>query len=137
MAPGLGHVWQQYRFLGPQLASAGYRAVTVDLRGHGDSSTDWPAYISTATGRDLAALVAHLEAGPAVLVGTSFAGAAVVHAAAGPDFPDPAAEAAWIAGRAQGEVHLVEGAGHHPHAEVPDATAPAIRSFLDRVTRGA
>lgn len=247
MAPGLGDLRQQYRFLAPELASAGYRVVTVDLRGHGESSTGWPAYTSAASGEDLAALVASLDAGAAVLIGNSFAGASVVHAAAerpglvsgivligpfvraaelgagmqlalkalfagpwrvrawdayyaslyksrkpadlaeyraalranlaepgrfaavkammfrdepdaadrfpellahgipslvvmgtaDPDFPDPTAEAAWIAEHAGSDVHLVEDAGHYPHAEVPDATAPAIRSFLDRVTRGA
>ena len=247
MAPGLGDLRQQYRFLVPQLVDAGYRVVTVDLRGHGDASTGWPDYTSAATGRDLLALVEHLDAGPGVLIGNSFAGASVVHAAAdrpdlvsgvvmigpfvraaemgafmqtamralfmGPwkvrawdmyyaslyksrkpddlatyratlrrnlsepgrfdalrammfrdevdaaerfpelvardvpalvvmgtadsDFPDPAAEARWIAEQLRGEVHFVEGAGHYPHAELPDATAPAIREFLDRVTRGA
>ena len=247
MAPGLGDLRQQYRFLTQPLADAGYRVVTVDLRGHGGSSTGWSTYSTRSTGEDMLALVEHLDAGPAVLVGNSFAGGAVVHAAADrpepvsgivmigpfvrapelgagmqlamkalfggpwkvrawemyyaslyksrtpedlaeyraslranlaqpgrfdavkammfrnetdpaerfaelashgvpalvvmgtadPDFPDAAAEARWIAERCAGEVELIEGAGHYPHAELPDATAPAIRSFLDRVTRGA
>ena len=49
-----------------------------------------------------------------------------------PDFPDPAAEARLVAERLRGEVALVEGAGHYPHAEVPDVAAPLILDFLDR-----
>ena len=42
--PGLGDLRQQYRFLAPRLAAAGFRVVTMDLRGLGQSSVDWPAY---------------------------------------------------------------------------------------------
>jgi pimeloyl-ACP methyl ester carboxylesterase len=37
-----------------------------------------------------------------------------------PDFPDPAAEAKFVAERLSGEFLLVEGAGHYPHAEMPE-----------------
>lgn len=247
MAPGLGDLRQQYRFLVPALVEAGYRVITVDLRGHGGSSTGWPSYTTASAGADLIALVEHVDAGPAVLVGNSFAGGAVAHAAADrpdlvsgivmiapfvreakigagmklamkvlmsgpwkvrawdayygslyktrqpedlasyrknlranlaepgrfaavkammfrtepdvadrfseliadgiptlvvmgtadPDFPDATAEARWIAEHTQGEVHLVEGAGHYSHAEVPGQTAPAIEDFVARVSRGA
>lgn len=246
MAPGLGDLRQQYRFLVPEIVDAGYRAVTTDLRGHGESSTGWPEYTTSSAGGDLLALVEHLAAGPAVLVGNSFAGAAVVHAAAerpdlvsgivmiapfvrapelnvgmrlamramfggpwkvrawdmyyatlykrakpedlgeyrvrlrrnlsepgrfdaveammfrdepdaaermpelaahdipalvvmgtaDPDFPDPAAEARWIAEQVQGDAYLAQDAGHYPHAEMPEATASAILGFLDRITDG-
>ncbi|MFC4531332.1 alpha/beta fold hydrolase [Sphaerisporangium dianthi] len=48
------------------------------------------------------------------------------------DFADPAAEARAIAGRLGGpaEVLLVEGAGHYPHAEMPQVTAAAIVGAL-------
>jgi len=85
MVPGLGDLRGEYRFLAPRVAAAGYRSVTMDLRGHGESSTGWADYSTSATGADVAALVAHLGAGPAIVVGTSLgAGAAVVAAAAAP-----------------------------------------------------
>ena len=243
MVPGLGDLRGEYRFLAPRIAAAGYRMVTMDLRGHGESSTGWADYSTTAVGGDVAALVAHLDAGPAALIGTSMgAGAAVVAAAAlpdrtsavvgigpfvrdvplplsmrvvlavalnvafvgpwgpaawgayyaslypsrkpddfkdygarlvaslrepgrlaalqamlrsskadveprlaevrapalvvmgtkDPDFPDPAAEARLVAERLRGEVALIDGVGHYPHAEVPDVAAPLILDFLDR-----
>ncbi|MET9295139.1 alpha/beta hydrolase [Streptomyces sp. NPDC003077] len=82
LAPGLGDVRAAYRFLAPELAAAGHRVVTTDLRGHGASSTGWDSYSRTDVADDLLALVAHLDAGPAVLVGASFAGGAVAIAAA-------------------------------------------------------
>ena len=54
----------------------------------------------------------------------------VVMGSKDPDFPDPAAEAALVAERLGGGVLMVEGAGHYPHAEMADAVAPAILSFL-------
>jgi len=86
MLPGLGALRSEYRYLAPQLRDAGYRAVSVDLRGHGASSVPWDAYDVPSVGSDLLALIDHLDAGPAHLVGTSFAGAAVVWAAA--EHPD-------------------------------------------------
>ena len=52
-----------------------------------------------------------------------------------PDFPDPAAEAHHIAGRLGGEVLLVDGAGHYPHADNPDAVNPTLMAFLDKATQ--
>lgn len=87
-SPGLGDLRQTYRFLVADLVAAGYRVATVDLRGHGGSSTGWPGYAETAIAEDLIALVEHL-AGPgekAVVVGNSYSGgAAVVAAARRPD----------------------------------------------------
>ena len=54
-----------------------------------------------------------------------------------PDFPDPAAEAAFVAGALDGEVLLVEGAGHYPHAEMPDRVVPAVLTLLHRATARA
>lgn len=86
LAPGLGDLRQSYRFLAPRLADAGYRVVTVDLRGHGASSAGWPSYRSEDVAGDLLALIDELDAGPAVLVGNSFsAGAAVLAAVERPD----------------------------------------------------
>ena len=86
MLPGAGDVRQEYRFVAPDLAAGGARVVTVDLRGHGDSSADWPGYGMAETAADLVALLDHLDAGPATVVATSFAPAAALWAAA--DRPD-------------------------------------------------
>lgn len=238
--PSLGDVRAEYRFLRPQLRDSGYRVVTLDLRGHGESSVGWSDYSKAAIGGDILALIRHLDAGPAWLIGTSYAGGSVVWAAAeapervagivligafvrdgsgggtqrammdvllarpwgpalwamyfphfypsrkpvdfdsyrahlrdnlrqrgrvealkamidarnagiearldkvhvpalvimgtrDPDFKDPAAEAHWIAKRLHGTVELVGGAGHYPHAEMPDSTGPEIINFIQRV----
>lgn len=83
--PGMGDLRSTYRFLVPQLVASGYRVATLDLRGHGGSSTDFPAYDDVAAASDVLALIEHLG-GPAVVVGNSMgAGAAVVAAADRPD----------------------------------------------------
>lgn len=82
MLPGLGDLRSQYRALAPRLRSIGFRTVAVDLRGHGDSSVGWPDYGSVAAGHDLVALIEHLDAGPALVIGNSFGAAPAVWAAA-------------------------------------------------------
>jgi len=81
LAHGIGDSRHSYRFVAPSLAAAGYRVVSVDLRGCGESSTDWPAYSRTAIAGDLLALIRHLG-GPATLVGHSISGGASTIAAA-------------------------------------------------------
>jgi pimeloyl-ACP methyl ester carboxylesterase len=86
MLPGMGALRSEYRYLAPRLSEAGYRAVTVDLRGHGESSVPWNTYDVPAVGSDILALIEHLGGGAAHLIGTSFAAAPVVWAASeGPD----------------------------------------------------
>jgi len=48
-----------------------------------------------------------------------------------PDFSDPAAEAATVARLTNGQSVMVPGAGHYPHAEMPEMTADAIVAFLN------
>ena len=73
LSHGIGDRRQVYRFLGPKLAQAGYRVVSADLRGHGESSMGWKSVTGTdAISRtdiagDLLALIRHLG-GPAALV---------------------------------------------------------------------
>jgi pimeloyl-ACP methyl ester carboxylesterase len=54
-----------------------------------------------------------------------------------PDFPDPRAEADWIAGVLHAEVVMVPEAGHYPQSQRPDVTTDAILGFLATVHRGA
>lgn len=237
LLPGLGDLRQSYRFLIPILVESGYRVVSVDLRGHGESSVPWADYSTQAVARDVLDLIAHLDAGPAVLVGNSFSACVAVWAAteqpdavAGvsmigpfvrphevsfmirsamvvmfngpwkvgawgafhrslfthehpedyaeyqqvlrqnlaepgrfaavkamidrddtavaerltqltvpvqiimgekdPDYPDPAAEAAWIAAQTYGVVALLPNLGHYPQAEAPQETATALLNWL-------
>jgi pimeloyl-ACP methyl ester carboxylesterase len=82
-APGMGDVRGLYRFLTPHLVAAGYRVVTMDLRGHGESTTGWPDHSPEAVGEDMTALLRHLGTGrPAVIVGESFTPSSAIWAAA-------------------------------------------------------
>ena len=47
-----------------------------------------------------------------------------------PDFPDPKAEAEWIAATLHGTVAMVPEAGHYPQSQQPDVVAAAIVAFL-------
>jgi pimeloyl-ACP methyl ester carboxylesterase len=51
-----------------------------------------------------------------------------------PDFKDPAAEAAWIGDRVNGEVVMVPATGHYPQSQRPDLVNAALLPFLGRVT---
>jgi pimeloyl-ACP methyl ester carboxylesterase len=50
-----------------------------------------------------------------------------------PDFPDPRAEADWIARALRGEVVMVPEAGHYPQSQRPDLTTGAVLRFLGSV----
>jgi pimeloyl-ACP methyl ester carboxylesterase len=85
LSPGIGDTRSTYRFLAPMIANAGYRVASVDLRGHGDSSTGWDSYSRTDTASDLIEVIRKLG-GPAVIVGQSFSGgSATIAAATNPD----------------------------------------------------
>jgi pimeloyl-ACP methyl ester carboxylesterase len=234
--PSMGDVRAEYRFLAPQLAAAGYRVVTMDVRGHGETSTAWDDFSVAGVGSDILALVRKVGGGPAVIVGESMAAGAAVWAAAeapelvaaliltgpfvrsepsvvnsllfgalfarpwgpamwqryyatlypthkpadfatyldslrknlaqpgrmealqkmlaaskgaseqrlalvktpvmvlmgtkDPDFKQPETEARWVADQLQATLHMVEGAGHYPHAEMPEVAAPLMLAFL-------
>jgi pimeloyl-ACP methyl ester carboxylesterase len=237
--PGMGDLRSEYRLMLPHLQHAGYRVVTMDARGFGETSARWDDYSAHAVGRDALALIEHLDAGPAVILGNSFAAGSALWAAhdapaqvrgavllgpivrdltvpwfaalalkigfAGPwrvwfwttywnslfpthkpadqaqvkaaitenlrqparmaalqamlglskadtaamipalrvpalvvmgtrdpDFPDPAAEARWLAGQLDAESLMVKGAGHYPHTEMPEQVAPKLLAFLAR-----
>lgn len=238
--PGMGDLRSEYRALRPLLLQAGYRIVTMDIRGHGATTAQWNDYSAHAVGRDALALIEHLNAGPAVILGNSFAAgsalwaahdapaqvravvllgpvvrdgqpswfartavalgfggpwrvafwlafwnslfpaqkpsdhaeakaalaanlrepgrmdalrtmiglskadtaaivarsrvpALVVMGTRDPDFPDPVAEARWLAEALGTEPLIVAGAGHYPHLEMPQRVAPTLLDFLARL----
>ena len=79
--PGMGDLRAAFRFLAPRLREAGYQVATMDIRGHGESSTGWDSHTQTSIGGDIVALIRHLG-GPAVVVGHSFASGSAIAAAA-------------------------------------------------------
>jgi pimeloyl-ACP methyl ester carboxylesterase len=81
LAHGMGDSRAAYRAVVPRLVAAGYRVASVDLRGCGESSVDWPAWSRSDIAGDLLAVIRHLG-GPAVLVGHSASGGAATIAAA-------------------------------------------------------
>jgi pimeloyl-ACP methyl ester carboxylesterase len=54
-----------------------------------------------------------------------------------PDFPDPRAEAEWIAQVLKARVVMVPDAGHYPQSQQPDITKGAVLSFLRELSRHA
>ena len=85
LSPGMGDTRSTYRFLAPLIANAGYRIASVDLRGHGESSTGWNSYSRTDTAGDLIEVIRKLG-GPGMIVGQSFSGgSATIAAATNPD----------------------------------------------------
>jgi pimeloyl-ACP methyl ester carboxylesterase len=79
--PGMGDLRNEYRYLKPLLIKAGYRVVTVDVRGMGESTAHWDDYSARAVGRDLVAIINQLGVPSAVVIGTSFAAGAALWAA--------------------------------------------------------
>jgi pimeloyl-ACP methyl ester carboxylesterase len=80
--PAMLDLRSELRFLTPLLIDAGFRVVTVDQRGMGETSGEWPEYGSIPLARDLIALIRHLGAGPTIIYGTSNGAAAAVYVAA-------------------------------------------------------
>ncbi|WP_433754484.1 alpha/beta fold hydrolase [Nocardia sp. CA-135398] len=87
LSHGMGTVRQDFRHLVGPLTTAGYRVVNVDMRGHGESSLDWPsvtgkaAISRTDVAEDLLGVIRHFG-GPAVIVGHSLSGGSATIAAA-------------------------------------------------------
>lgn len=79
--PGMGDLRTQYRFLSPRLAAAGHRVITMDVRGHGESSVSWKEWDAPAVGGDILALMGSLGVEKAHLIGNSFAAGSVYWAA--------------------------------------------------------
>jgi len=80
--PGMGDTRQEYRFLAPLLQKAGYRVLTADLRGHGDSSLGFATYRPEDLGDDALAVLDHARVAKATLVGCSVSAGSIAWAAA-------------------------------------------------------
>ena len=80
--PGLGDLRQQYRNIKPLLARDGFRVITMDLRGMGESSVEWPTYTPANVGSDMVALIRQLNVPRVYILGNSMAGGSAVWAAA-------------------------------------------------------
>lgn len=235
--PSLGDVRGEYRFLVPELVKAGYRVATMDVRGHGETSTEWDDFSVAGIGEDILALIRKLGGESAVVLGTSMAGGSAIWAAVeapelirgmilidpfvdgdsngplvfllslmfarpwgaamwkmyysslyptrkpadfadyvsalqanikqrgrleavmemlraskrasgermskvtqpalvlmgskDPDFKNPEAEAKRVAHAVRGNFKMIENAGHYPHAEMPEVTAPLMVNFIN------
>ena len=79
--PGMGDLRSEYRELRPILQRAGYRVVTMDVRGFGETSARWDDYSAHAVGRDALAILDRLGVGSAVILGNSFTAGAALWAA--------------------------------------------------------
>src|SRR3954467_11900458 len=81
---GLLFSGRMHEQLARALADRGHRVVTPDLRGHGasDRPTDMWRYSMTEFGREVVALLDHLEAEQAVVMGTSLGANATLEVAA-------------------------------------------------------
>lgn len=79
--PGMGNLRSEYRYLRPALQQAGYRVITIDVRGFGETSAKWSDYSARAVGRDAVAVLKHLGVGPSTLLGNSFAAGSALWAA--------------------------------------------------------
>ncbi|HEY0192462.1 MAG TPA: alpha/beta fold hydrolase [Kofleriaceae bacterium] len=74
---------RMYARLAPELAAHGHRVITVDMLGHGvsDQPYEMTAYSMPQFGRDLLALLDHLELAEAVIGGTSLGANVALEAA--------------------------------------------------------
>ncbi|WP_260600250.1 alpha/beta fold hydrolase [Sphingomonas endolithica] len=79
--PGMGDLRGAYRHLRPALVAAGYRLVTMDVRGFGETTAGWDDYSARAVGHDALALINALGAADAVILGNSFAAGSALWAA--------------------------------------------------------
>ena len=77
----MGDMRQVFRFTRDELATAGFRVITMDLRGLGESSVNWPDYTIPSMGRDALALIEHLGLKNVIIVGESISAGTAVWAA--------------------------------------------------------
>jgi pimeloyl-ACP methyl ester carboxylesterase len=101
----------------------------ADLAAHLDNlRLDWRAFQKTTR-------TSHAPA--EARLGQVRAPVLVVMGAKDQDWPDPAAEARFVADALHGELLLVPDAGHYPQAEYPEIVNPALVAFARKATAGA
>ena len=84
--PGMGDLRSVYRFVTCDLNRKGYRVITMDLRGMGDSTVKWQDYSESSIALDIVSLINQLELKSVILIGNSIsAGAAVILSAQHPE----------------------------------------------------
>jgi pimeloyl-ACP methyl ester carboxylesterase len=84
--PGMGDLRSEYRFIRPALQDEGYRVITMDARGFGETTAKWDDFSARAVGRDAVAVLKHIGVGPATIMGNSFAAGSALWASQ--DAPD-------------------------------------------------
>ena len=81
----------------------------------------------------LQAMIGLSKADTAAIVPATRVPALVVMGTRDPDFADATAEARWLASEIHGDSLIVEGAGHYPHAEMPERVTTKLLSFIAQV----
>ncbi len=122
---GVGAWLTFYSSLYPTLPPADFEAYKAALR----RNLSEPGRLAALRGQIFAP-----KTSSEVRLGRVRAPALVLFGTRDPDFADPAAEANWIARQVGGQAHMIEGAGHYPHAEMPDETLSLVLPFLSTVT---
>ncbi|MBN9387901.1 MAG: alpha/beta hydrolase [Chloroflexi bacterium] len=75
--PSLGDTRREYEFFAPALVEAGYRVITTDLRGMGDSVGQFKSFNLDALCDDITAILDAEKVDKATLVGCSVSGASI------------------------------------------------------------
>ena len=107
--------------LSPQAKAADWADHSAEIRQSLALPGRWRAFQHTA-------VTTHAPA--EAVVGAVTAPTLVVMGAVDRDFPDPAAEAQWIADSTGGTVLMVPDAGHYPQSDRADLVSPAMITFL-------
>jgi len=121
--------WKSYL---PKLYAGRRPADFEDYRDRVVASLRRPEY---ATAFSLTTRTSHAQA--EARLGDVTAATLVLMGEDDPDFPDPKAEADWIAQALRGQVVMVPDAGHYPQSQQPESTTAAVLEFLTTVTRRA
>ena len=119
-------VWKAYlRSAYPTRRDAAYQAHLAEIAENLRKPGHWDAFYRTTrtSHAPVEARLSDVHASVLVVMGEK-----------DPDWPDPAAEARWVAGSLHAELLLVPGAGHYPQAEFPEMVGPSVVEWVQRVT---
>jgi pimeloyl-ACP methyl ester carboxylesterase len=121
--------WRAYfRTLYPTRRDAGYETHLAEVAANPRKPGHWEAFHETTRSS---------HGATERILGKVYAPALIVMGDKDPDFPDPEAEARWIATQLRGKVLMVPDAGHYPQAEFPEIVSPAVVEFVRRITPSA